>query len=55
MALSFAVALTDGFVKVGGLSLMSESVIVAVPVLERPVLAPFISLICTFTRCLSWV
>lgn len=48
-------SLTDGFVKVGGLSLMSVTIMVAVPVLNRPFVAPSKSWIFTVTRYLSFV
>lgn len=47
--------LTDGSVKVGGLSLMSATIMVAVPVLDRPFDAPSKSWIFTVTRYLSFV
>lgn len=47
-------SLTDVFVKVGGLSLTSNRVTVAVPVLERPFCVPSKSLICMTTMYLSF-
>lgn len=43
-------SLTDGFMKVGGLSLTSATIMVAVPVLNRPFDAPSKSWIFTLTR-----
>lgn len=48
-------SLTDVFRNVGGLSLMSPTTMVAVPVLTRPLEAPAMSWIFTVTRYLSLV